>query len=218
MKKTVPNHDQAGFSLVELIVGGTLMMSMLLAGGVFMYNGAGKAGNLLEVATELGKAAARYNADTGLHPKYPSALFFKNLNTPGYTTEGVDATNTWQGPYIKGASSASSSYPLSSHVNGAEASFVVRTTGLPSGAVEGHAVQIGPLPQQVFLSMLSACNGTDYSAATAPTSHADGQKCSGLVTSTTAGATWVSSRWGGGYWTGGTVTTQYNVQYLYQVY
>ena len=194
---------QAGFSLVELIVAGTLMVGMLLAGGVFMYSGDNsKAGNLLAITTELGNAAARYNADTGLHPKYPSALFVKSYNTTTYTMEAQDATDAWRGPYISGLSSSSSAtgdYPLTNHVSGATATFQTRTTDLPSGAVEGHKVRVGPLPQRVFLALLNACNGTSITSySSAPTNHANGQKC---INQSYATAT----------------NTGY-VEYLYQVY
>lgn len=196
-------RQQKGFSLMELIVAGTLMTGMLLAGGVFMYNGDNsKAGNLLAVATELGNAAVRYNSDTGLHPKYPSALFIKDNNTATYTMEGQAATDAWRGPYISGLSSSTSAtggYPLNSHVNGAEAVFTTRTTNLPSGAVEGHEVRVGPLPKTVFLALLNACNGTTVTAtASAPTSHGNGQKCINQAFNTTTNV---------GY-----------VEYLYQVY
>lgn len=202
-KHELMTRKQKGFSLMELIIAGTLMTGMLLAGGVFMYNGDNsKAGNLLAIATELGNAAVRYNSDTGLHPKYPSALFVKGNNTATYTMEGQAATASWRGPYISGLSSSSSatgSYPLDAHVSGASASFAVRTTNLPSGAIEGHVINIGPLPKMTFLALLNSCNGTSLTAtASAPTTHANGQKCINQTFNTT--------------------TNVGNVDYLYQVY
>lgn len=178
---------QSGFSLVEMIISGVLLVGMLLAAGVFMFSGdQSRSTNILEITKELGSAATRYNADTAMNPKTPEGLFNKAKTTTADTFEGIAATN-WQGPYINGfAPGTGGVYPLDAYASGATATFAQITTGLPSGSSEGYEVVISGLPAAVTRTVMGSCNGTTYTAAsTLPSDHATGSKCGGSINATT---------------------------------
>lgn len=193
MKKTLkPIHAQGGFSLVEMIVAGALMTGMLLAAGVFNFNGdESKATNILSVVKELGSAATRYNVTTGMNPKAPVSLFDRSKNTTSDTFEGAATTNTWKGPYVNGfQAGANGQYPLDAFVEGASATFNKITAALPSGSIAGYQVVVSGLPQEIGVKLASRCNGQNYSAASAlPADHSAGAKCMGTVDATSGLAT-----------------------------
>lgn len=177
---------QAGFSLVEMIIAGVLMVGLLMASGVFTFSGdQSKSTNMLSIIKELGSAATRYNASTSMMPLAPVSLFDKSKNTATDTFEGVAATSSWRGPYINGfAAGTSGEYKLDSYVAGASATYARITTGLPSGSSVGYEVVASGLPESIVKQGIADCNGTDVSAAL-PTDHSGGQKCSGSVDGTT---------------------------------
>ncbi|OGT89791.1 MAG: hypothetical protein A2286_04010 [Gammaproteobacteria bacterium RIFOXYA12_FULL_61_12] len=191
MKKTIPFKSlrgQAGFSLIELIIAGVLMVGMMLAAGVFNFSGdQSKATNILGVMKELGGGADRYATHTSVNPKAPVSLFDKSKNTTAETQEGLSATATWQGPYVNGfAAGTNGEYKLDAFVEGATATFAKVTSGLPSGAAAGYEVVTAGLPQDLTLALLGSCNGVSYTAAsTLPADHATGAKCAGTIDATT---------------------------------
>lgn len=179
---------QTGFSLIELIIAGVLMVGMMLAAGVFNFSGdQSKATNILGIIKELGGAAARYNVDTTYNPKAPVSLFNKSKNTTTDTHEGVATTNKWQGPYINGfAAGTNGEYPLDAYVEGANATFANITTGIPTGAATGYEVVVTGLPQDLTLALISNCNGVTYATSSSlPNDHATGATCSGSIDATT---------------------------------
>lgn len=190
MKKTLikPFRAQAGFSLMELIIAGVLMVGMLIAAGVFNFSGdQSKATNILSVMKELGNAGSRYAAHTSVNPKAPVSLFDKSKNTTADTHEGMAATATWQGPYVAGfAAGTNGEYKLDAYVEGATATFAKVTTGIPAGASAGYQVVVTGLPQDLTLALLGNCNGASYtSSSTLPADHASGASCAGSIDATT---------------------------------
>lgn len=182
------SRTQSGFSLMELIIAGVLMVGLLIAAGVFNFSGdQSKSTNILEIVKELGNAAARYNVDTNFNPKAPVSLFDKTKNTDSDTHEGVASTNKWQGPYINGFSAGTNGeYPLNSYLYGAKATFARITSGLPTGASSGYEVVVTGLTPDLTLALASNCNGATYSnAASLPANHASGATCSGSISATT---------------------------------
>lgn len=187
-KKLQSARRQAGFSLVEMIIAGVLMVGMLLAAGVFNFSGdQSKATNILEITKELGSAATRYNADTSLNPKAPAGLFDNSKTTSTDTFEGKSAASNWKGPYINGfAAGTNGEYPLTNYLEGASATFAQITTGLPVGASTGYQVVITGLAEELTRTLMGSCNGTTYTASsTLPSDHAGGAKCSGSINATT---------------------------------
>lgn len=182
------SRTQSGFSLMELVVAGILMVGLLIAAGVFNFSGdQSKSTNILEIVKELGNAAARYNVDTNFNPKSPVSLFDKTKNTDSDTHEGVAATSKWQGPYINGfVAGTNGEYPLDSYLHGAKATFARITAGLPTGANSGYEVVVTGLTSDLTLALASNCNGVTYaSAASLPANHASGATCSGSISATT---------------------------------
>ena len=188
MKKSLPfTRRQSGFSLVELIIAGVLMVGMLLAGGVFMFSGDNsRATNIFSITKELGDSASRFNSTTGLNPKAPVSLFDKSKTTTTDTHECI-AVTTWQGPYINGFTAGTDGvYPLDAYVSGATATFAKITTGLPSGSAEGYEVVLTGLPETITRTILGNCNGVSYTAAsTLPADHSAGAQCAGSINATT---------------------------------
>lgn len=191
MKKTLPlnpKRAQSGFSLMELIIAGVLMVGMLIAAGVFNFSGdQSKATNILGIMKELGNGASRYAAHTSVNPKAPISLYDKSKNTTAETHEGMAATATWQGPYVNGfAAGTNGEYKLDAYVEGATATFAKITSGIPSGAAAGYQVVVTGLPQDLTLALLGSCNGTTYTASsTLPSDHAGGTSCAGSIDATT---------------------------------
>lgn len=191
MKKTIQSKarkGQAGFSLVEMIIAGVLLVGMLLAAGVFNFSGdQSKATNILEIAQELGSGASRYAAHTSVNPKAPVSLYDSSKNTTSDTFEGMAASGTWKGPYVNAfAAGTNGEYPLDNYIQGATATFAKITSGMPTGASSGNQVVITGLPEELTRTILGSCNGTTYtSASTLPSDHATGSKCSGSINATT---------------------------------
>lgn len=180
-------RSQHGFSLVELIIAGVLLIGMLAASGVFNFSGDNsRATNILSIAKELGSAATRYNADTAMNPKAPWSLFNRSKNTSADTFEGLSADATWRGPYVNAfGPGANGEYPLSAYIENATITFNRVTSGLPSGASSGYEVVITGMPEELTRTLMGACNGTTYDAAASlPSDHSAGLKCSGSINAT----------------------------------
>lgn len=176
--------------MLEMIIAGGLMVGMLLATGMFTYNGdKSKASNILSIMAEIGNAAVRYHADTSLHPWYPVSLFNKSYNTGSYTTENLDATLSWQGPYLKGFAPYSTYYyPLTTYASSAYAAFSQHNTSLPSGVTMAYSVYAYGLPKSLVISLVGVCNGTTYtSAASLPTSFSAGNQCYSSIGTASSG-------------------------------
>lgn len=173
-------RGQGGFTLVELIIGMALMVMILMATGVFSFSGAqSKSTNILSVMKELGNAATRYNAHTGLMPKAPWSLFNKDKNLAADTFQGAAATTSWKGPYVNGFTAGTAGeYNLDSFVSGASITFAKITTGLPAGASAGYESSASAIPNEIVNQIVADCNGTAV-GATLPTTHANGEKCTG---------------------------------------
>lgn len=188
----VAAEQQAGFSIVELIIAGVLMTGMLLAAGVFNFSGdESKATNIFTVAKELGSAATRYNANTSVNPKTPESLFNKNKNLAADTWEGIPATSTWKGPYVNGFPiGANGEYKIDSFIEGGLATFNRETTAanLPSGATTGFQVVISGLTADIGKRIVANCNGTSVDTAM-PSSHSGGERCIGSSDATTGETT-----------------------------
>lgn len=177
---------QQGFTLVEIIIAGVLMVGMMLAAGVFTFSADNsKSTNILSIIKELGAATTRYNATTSVTPKAPESLFDKSKNTSTDTFEGVDATSSWRGPYINGfAAGPSGEYPLDSYVASASATFAQITSGLPGGSSLGYEVVASGLPESLIKQIVADCNGTDTTVGL-PSDHSGGEKCAATVDTTT---------------------------------
>lgn len=179
---------QSGFSLVELIIAGALLIGMLMASGVFNFSGdQSRATNILSIAKELSSAATRYNADTAMNPKAPWSLFNRTKNAAADTWENLSAEATWKGPYINAfGPGASGEYLLSAFIEGATITFNRTVAGLPAGASSGYESVITGMPAELTRTLMGACNGTTYNAAaTLPADHSAGLKCSGSINAAT---------------------------------
>ncbi len=178
----IGKKGQSGFTLMELIIGLTVMTLILLATGVFSFSGAqSKSTNIMAIMKELGNGALRYNSHTGMFPKAPISLFDKSKNTATDVIQGVATTNSWKGPYtnVFGAD-ASGNYKLDAYVAGAVVKFEQITTGLPSGATTGYRAMVDGIPDDIIAQIVADCNGTAVGAAL-PTTHANGEKCVGAL-------------------------------------
>jgi prepilin-type N-terminal cleavage/methylation domain-containing protein len=174
--------SQGGFTLMELIIGLTVMTLILLATGVFSFSGAqSKSTNIMAIMKELGNGALRYNAHTGMFPKAPISLFDKSKNTATDVIQGVATTDSWKGPYtnVFGAD-ANGKYKLDAYVAGATITFEQITAGLPSGATAGYRAVVDGIPDDIIAQIVADCNGTAVGGAL-PTDHAAGQKCTGAL-------------------------------------
>lgn len=177
---SIGKKAQGGFTLMELIIGLTVMTLILLATGVFSFSGAqSKSTNIMAIMKELGNGALRYNAHTGLFPKAPSSLFDKNKNTATDTFAGVDATTSWKGPYtnVFGAD-ANGKYKLDAYVAGATITFDTITAGMPAGATTGYRALVENVPNDIVAQIIADCNGTATGGAI-PADHSNGEKCMG---------------------------------------
>lgn len=173
---------QSGFTLIELIIGLSVMTLILLATGVFSFSGAqSKSTNIMAIMKELGNGTLRYNAHTGMFPKAPISLFDKSKNTAADVFQGVATTNSWKGPYtnVFGADT-NGNYKLDAYVSGAVVKFEQITTGLPSGATVGYRAKADGLSDDIITQIVADCNGT-AAGAPMPTTHANGEKCVGAL-------------------------------------
>lgn len=178
----IGKKGQSGFTLMELIIGLTVMTLILLATGVFSFSGAqSKSTNIMAIMKELGNGALRYNSHTGMFPKAPVSLFDKSKNTAADVIQGVATTNSWKGPYtnVFGAD-ASGNYKLDAYVANAVVKFEQITAGLPSGATTGYRAVVDGIPDDIIAQIVADCNGTAVGAAL-PTTHANGEKCVGAL-------------------------------------
>lgn len=156
-------NRQAGFSIVEIIIAGTLVMGMLLASSVFNFSGEnGKAANLFRMMEEVGNAALRFKADTGVMAKTTAALFMKAKADATGTFEGVSAQPLWQGPYISNNPGAGDDYSLQELYDGAAMSITKITTGMPSSASIGYEVKAGPLNREMAVRIVNICTGKNF--------------------------------------------------------
>lgn len=171
---------------MELIIAMSVMVMLLLASGVFNFSGAQtKSTNILSIMKELGNGALRYNAHTGLMPKAPISLFDKSKNTATDVFQGMAATNSWKGPYVNGfGADSNGKYTLDSYVAGATITFANATAGLPSGATTGYQAFVENIPNEIVGQIVADCNGTSV-GGTIPTTHANGEKCTGTTDATT---------------------------------
>ncbi len=186
--QSVGRAAQAGFTLIELIIGLSVITMIILATGVFSFNGTqSKATNIMSLMSDLGGAALRYNAHTGMMPNKPKGLFDNSAITAADTFQGVAATSAWKGPYVNGfGSDANGAYKLDAYVAGAIIGFAKVTAGLPGGTSTGYQAVASGLPNEIVLQLAADCNGTAVLAAP-PADHSNGEKCSGAVDSPSAG-------------------------------
>lgn len=180
----IGKKGQSGFTLMELIIGLTVMTLMLLATGVFNFSGAqSKSTNIMAIMKELGNGALRYNAHTGMFPKAPISLFDKSKNTTTDVIQGVETTASWKGPYTNVfGTDANGKYKLDAYVAGATITFEQITAGLPSGASTGYRAVVDGIPDDIIAQIIADCNGTAV-GGTLPTDHANGEKCVGALAS-----------------------------------
>lgn len=173
---------QAGFTLVELLVGITILLAF---SSILIFNFSGdrtKTALILESARQYGDAFLRYKSDTGVTPIAMDSLLLKAQNTAADTVEGIAATTVWRGPYVNGfTQNAAGNVKLDSIAAGVVMSIsTVPVANLPAGLTSGTQFVFSSIPDAVVRETVASCNGTDPTAAL-PTNYSTGNKCYGTL-------------------------------------
>lgn len=91
---------EAGFTLVELLIG-LALLTLLATSIMISFNGArSRAQALLNILSEGSNGLVRLKNDTGCYPKYIKGLYDNTVNTSDKTWCGKAFDKTWNGPYV----------------------------------------------------------------------------------------------------------------------
>ena len=94
--------DDAGFSLVEVLVA-FAVVSIITVAVVFTFNSSkAKAEVIIDFSNEVYNAVQRYEIDTGCIPRYLLALTSKAYASKSWSNScNADVSARWNGPYLK---------------------------------------------------------------------------------------------------------------------
>lgn len=173
---------QSGFTLVELLVGITILLAF---SSILIFNFSGdrtKTALVLESARQYGDGFLRYKSDTGVTPVAMRSLLLKASNTAADTVEGIAATTVWRGPYVNGfTQNAAGNVMLDSIAAGVVMAIsTVPVANLPTGLTNGTQFVFTGVPDTVVRETVASCNGSDPAAAL-PTNYTTGNKCFGTL-------------------------------------
>ncbi len=185
--------QQGGFTLIELAVVIMLLTILVLTGKYTstLSDDTFTAKALLYKSRLFADAVLRYKADTGATPMHLKSLFLKKANSAADTTESIDVTQKWRGPYVDG-------FKFEQDVNGniEEDSWLpprsiitlgwVGAANLPRGMSKGLQLNFSNLRNRVVKIMVADCNNNTGFVETLPTTFTAGNKCIGKLE--TAGA------------------------------
>lgn len=171
-------RGQSGFSIVEVMV---IIGIMALFASIYMVStstDSSKATALLSSMQTASDSLERLKMDAGCFPVDPEALWTKSAATSSNMWCGEDATNSWDGPYMKPVPFDTTNQALESYNVGSavEVTFTRETGGSNGYYYYLHAAN---LPTGVVEAALLKCNGSKTATTTF-----DDSKCRGTTSGT----------------------------------
>lgn len=150
--KSKGNKRQAGFTLLELMIGVAIIAILGAIVAPFMNSTKSKATAMLSSMDSLGQGASLLNQDGGCYP-----TLLRALNTQADSANsfcGINMTSNWRGPYAKGATfNAAGAAMLDTVATGITATIVRDTT---TGVRYG--IQSANVPDEILREADSQCN------------------------------------------------------------
>lgn len=161
------NKKQAGFSLIEILVG-LVLLTVLAVAVSFSFDGSrSRAQSLISSMGELGKANIRVKADTGCYASAPVALFNEvQGKAQANNFCNKDLSKTWNGPYITAIPvDGTGNATLDQVGDGVTVDFDVEEVTIGGQNRKIYFVLADGLPEDVVTAALQACNNSEVTGA-----------------------------------------------------